>query len=262
MRGSKERRGDETSKSESRFDSRNFESLEPVSYPRALEHLDPVSENRNLKPEKQNALQGQRSLVIGITGGIACGKTEVGRVLASDGVAVCDADDVARRQLTPGHPVFERVVARFGREILDGSGRVDRARLAKRVFASEDERAALNAITHPPVMEEIGEWIALARARGRAAAVIVPLLFEVGAEKHFDAVICVAADERIALERLRARGLTDEQSRRRMAAQWPLAEKVRRADFVIVNDGDLASLRERTREAYQEILRKERSEYV
>jgi dephospho-CoA kinase len=154
--------------------------------------------------------------------------------------------------------VFDRVVARFGPGILDEAGDVDRNKLARLVFDREDERAALNAITHPPVMEEISEWAALAKARGQVAVAMVPLLFEVGAEKFFDAVICVAADEKVVLQRLKNRGLNENDARKRLRAQWPLAEKIECSDEVIYNDGDLASLREKTKKAYQNILKKER----
>ncbi len=200
-------------------------------------------------------------LAIAVTGGIACGKSEVGRILATEGANVCDADEVAHRQMAPGQAVFDRVVARFGPEILDEGGRVDRNRLARLVFEREDERMALNAITHPPVLEEIAEWSALTKARGKVAVAMVPLLFEAGAEKNFDVVLCVAADEQVVLRRLKARGLNENEARKRLAAQWPLAEKIRRADYVIYNDGGLTALQEKTRNVYQEILKKERDEH-
>lgn len=202
-----------------------------------------------------------RAPAIAVTGGIACGKSEVGKILAAEGAQVCDADEVSRRQMVPGEPVFERVVARFGREMLDETGHVDRSRLARYVFAREDEREALNAITHPPVMDEIRDWVALTRARGQVAVAIVPLLFEVGAETEFDAVICVAAGEDTVLRRLKTRGLDEPEARRRMAAQWPQAEKIRHSDHVIYNDSDMESLRDRTRKVYRDILKKERDEH-
>lgn len=200
-------------------------------------------------------------LAIAVTGGIACGKSEVGRILATEGANVCDADEVAHRQMSPGQSVFDRVVARFGPGILDEAGRVDRGQLAKLVFEREDERAALNAITHPPVLEEIDEWAALTKARGKVAVAMIPLLFEVGAEKNFDVVICVAADEKVVLRRLQARGLNENDARKRLMAQWPLAEKIKRAEYVIYNDGGLTALRESTKKVYQAILKKERDEH-
>ena len=204
----------------------------------------------------------RRGLKVGLTGGIGSGKSAVAQLLAGLGAEVLDADEVARRQLEPGQDVFNRVVARFGRGILDAQGRVDRAALARRVFADADEREALNSLTHPAVLEHIAEWAGLTQARGKVAVAEIPLLFEAGAEGLFDAVICVAADEATALARLRARGWSDEDSLRRMRAQWPLEEKKRRSDFVIENNGDLESLRRETMRTFNAILNKERGQHA
>lgn len=196
-------------------------------------------------------------MAIGLTGGIATGKSEVGRILARRGWTVLDADQIAKDQMVPGHPVFDRVIARFGRRILGADGMVDRAALGRLVFSDEDERSALNGITHPPVMDEIRDRVMLARARGETVVVQIPLLYEVGAEKEFDAVLCVTAPDDAIRARLRARGLSDEEADRRMAAQWPNAEKARRADAVIENDGDLKQLEERTMNVIHTLLMKE-----
>ena len=160
--------------------------------------------------------------VLGITGGIACGKSEVGRILERRGFAVCDADRLAHAAIAPGGEAQAAVARRFGSGILGADGAVDRSALARRVFGDPRALADLNAIVHP--------------------AALVPLLFEAGWTDGWTAVICVAADPARVRERLARRGWTEEESRRRIAAQWPLEEKMRRADHVIRNDGTLAEL--------------------
>jgi dephospho-CoA kinase len=181
-----------------------------------------------------------------VTGGIACGKSLVGALLAREGVAVLDADDVARELMQPGRPAFDATVRAFGPGILDGTGTIDRGRLAERVFSHPEDLAKLNAAVHPEVWRECRAWLAGQGQRGRAAALIVPLLFETGAEEGWDAVVCVAASEATQMRRLRERGLPEEAARKRMAAQMPVARKAEKADFVIVNDGTKEALEEQT----------------
>jgi len=159
-----------------------------------------------------------RGVRIGITGGIACGKSEVGRALRRRGVPVLDADRVARDVLRPGRPAYRAVVRRFGRSILRRDGTIDRAALGRIVFDNDAERAALNARVHPAVLRAVGVWLADATRRRLAAAVIVPLLFETGSESMFDVVVCVGAPRREVLRRLRARGLTSRDADRRICA--------------------------------------------
>jgi dephospho-CoA kinase len=200
-----------------------------------------------------------RGPMVALTGGIGCGKSESGRILAGLGAAVSEADEVARALLEPGQEVFEQVRRRFGSAMLDPGGRIDRGRLAALVFADGAARKALNELTHPPVMRA---WAQVARAEGRMAVAVVPLLFEAGAHEGWSAVVCVAADEAVALARLRARGLDEEQARRRMAAQWPLARKIERSDYVIWNNGGRERLERETARIYREIMKKERGQHA
>ncbi len=195
--------------------------------------------------------------LIGITGGIACGKSEVGRILSEAGVAVRDTDAMAHEAIAPGGMAHDDVVARFGKAILREDGEVNRTALGERVFANPSEREALNAIVHPHVREAWRRWAQEMREENRVAAIIIPLLFEVGAESDVDAVLCVAASEDRVLERMARRGLTEEQARRRLAAQWPLAEKMRRADYSIENNDTMETLKQRTLRIVQTILNKE-----
>jgi dephospho-CoA kinase len=181
--------------------------------------------------------------VIGLTGGIASGKSAVAAMLRDRGAAVVDADEIARRVVEPGTPALAEIRARFTDAVLDGEGRLDRKALAARVFADPDARAALNQITHPRIalasQEEIAGWAE------RGAQVVfyeAALLVENRAYEWLDALIVVAAPAAVQLERLRARDLLDEDgARARLAAQLPLEEKVARATWVIDNGGDLAA---------------------
>jgi dephospho-CoA kinase len=181
------------------------------------------------------------NLKLGITGGIACGKSELGRILAEEGFRVLDADQVARDLLQRGNEEYDQTVELFGEEIVRADGELDRARLAEIVFADCGKLARLNSIVHPRTLQLCREWVAQCRDSRRA--VIIPLLFEAGADDGWDAVVCIASSSANVLERLRARGLNEEQAELRIAAQMPIEEKMRRSDYVIVNDGDLDALR-------------------
>jgi len=166
----------------------------------------------------------------------------VGSMLAQRGFAVCEADDLAHREMAPGCAAFDEIVGRFGRQILGDDGRIDRVRLGRYVFADADELAALNAIVHPRVYEAVRVWLASQAGRAKAAAVIVPLLFETGRGDGWDAVICVAAPLSDQLRRLAGRGLGESEARLRVAAQMPLYGKVRKADYVLMNTGSREAL--------------------
>lgn len=198
-----------------------------------------------------------RAPAIGVTGGLGCGKSEVGRLLSARGVAVLDADAVAHRLLAPGTPTQKALVDRFGTRVLEADGQVDRTWLAEKVFGSSEERADLNAIMHPPVLDEIRQWVAERRGR-LPLAVLVPLLYEVGLVDPWDAVLCVAANVDVAHARLRLRGWSDAEIGQRLAAQWPLAEKVRRADAVIWNNGTKAELAVAVEKTWNELSERSR----
>jgi dephospho-CoA kinase len=199
-------------------------------------------------------------LAIGITGGIACGKSEVGRILGDGGVAVLDADEVAHKVIAPGGPVYDKVVESFGERILKESGEIDRAVLGKIVFADETKRSLLNNLVHPDVCRECRRWVDEATGEGKTAAVIMPLLFEIEETEPWDLVVCVAASDDIVRERLKRRGLSEEDIAARMAAQMPVEQKAERADFVIRNEGDMEDLRNETISVLKTIM-KERSDH-
>ena len=174
---------------------------------------------------------------VALTGGIGCGKTEVARQLLTLGAVVWDADESVHRQLRRGTAAYRRIVRAFGPGVVRAGGGLCRAALAKAVFADARQRLALEKILHPAVIREMRAWLVAQRRKQRSAIAVVPLLFEVGLDRGWDAVVCVAADEAVALRRLRRRGVEEADARRRLAAQWPLARKVRAADSVIWNNG-------------------------
>ena len=181
-------------------------------------------------------------LKVGLTGGIGSGKSEVTRRLAALGAYVVDADVLAREVVEPGTPGLAAVAAEFGAEVLRPDGSLDRDRLGAIVFADPAARARLNAIVHPLVGAATAERFAAAPAD---AIVVhdVPLLVEVGLAAAYDVVLVVAATPETQGSRLvRARGMSADEARSRIASQAPLADKLAVADFVITNDGSLDDL--------------------
>jgi dephospho-CoA kinase len=186
--------------------------------------------------------------VIGLTGGIASGKSTVAQMLRAQGVEVVDADAIAREVVAPGSDGLREVVATFGPAVLASDGALDRPKLAEIVFADAQARARLNAILHPRIGQLSAERIA---AAGRTDTPYVvyeaPLLVETGAHRGLSALIVVAAAEPAQLARMMKRDLFAEHAaRERLAAQLPLSAKVKEADYVIDNDGDIEALRANT----------------
>jgi dephospho-CoA kinase len=178
---------------------------------------------------------------IALTGGIATGKSTVRRRLAFRGVPTIDADTLAHAAIAPGTPGWTAVVDRFGPAVVTPGGPIDREALGAIVFADAAARADLEAIVHPAVYQAIAQWFAALPADTPRAVADIPLLFETGRAGEFDVVVVTTCDAAEQLRRLVHRdGLTEEAARRRVAAQWPLAEKVRRADHVIDTGRPLA----------------------
>jgi dephospho-CoA kinase len=180
-------------------------------------------------------------LHVGLTGNVASGKSTVAARLAHRGATVLDADRHARQAIAPGTAALARVIARFG---LDANRALDRAALGRMVFRDAAARRDLEAIVHPEVAQLRAEELSAARARGEAIVVSdVPLLFEAGLEKEFDAIVLVHAPAPVRLARLqRDRHLSEEEARATMAAQGDPEAKRSRATWVIENDGSVAEL--------------------
>jgi dephospho-CoA kinase len=179
--------------------------------------------------------------LIGVTGGIATGKTTVDRMLAAHGATVIDADEIAREVVGPGEPALEEVAARFGRDLIRPDGSLDRTRLGRLVFSDPEARRDLERITHPRITELTGARVATALT-GPAPLVVVdiPLLFENAREAMFEGVLLVYAPAEVQVERLRERnGLDEAAALQRLAAQLPIDEKRGRATWIIDNSGSL-----------------------
>lgn len=178
---------------------------------------------------------------IGLTGGIATGKSTVARRWQELGAVAIDADVLAHRTLEPGTPTWEQVVKEFGRAILNADQTVNRRQLGEIVFTDETKRLRLNEIVHPAVRRMWDEELQNIRndKRTTEAVCVIPLLYEVRAEKEFDCVVTVACSEPTQIARLAAKGLNEQQARARIRAQWPIQKKMDRADYVIWNDGAL-----------------------
>ncbi len=179
-------------------------------------------------------------LRVGLTGGIACGKTTVARMFAALGIPVLEADSVAHALLEPGQPAYAAVVAEFGPQVLRADGTVDRSRLGEIVFADRNRLERLNQLVHPGVREAIERWFVEQAGRGaRVAIVEAALLVEAGYHRQFDRLIVVWCRPEQQRERLLARGLSPQMIEQRIAAQWPLEEKRRLADDVVDCSGSL-----------------------
>jgi dephospho-CoA kinase len=186
--------------------------------------------------------------VFGLTGGIGSGKSSAARRLAARGVAVVDADVLAREVVAEGTEGLRAVAARFGAQVLDQQGRLDRTALAALVFADPEGLSALNEIVHPLVRRAATERLAELERQGEPlAGYEVPLFFEVGLDRTIRPVVVVAVSDDIAIARAAERdGTSPAAVRARLRAQLPMSEKIARADYVIDNSGDHAELERRT----------------
>lgn len=196
-------------------------------------------------------------LRLALTGGLAAGKSTVAEILEMAGAATLDTDVVAHRLMAPGGPVYAALIEAFGDDLLAPDGSVDRARLGEMVFGDPSALRRLNALVHPVVRTEVAQWLAAQQGAGRHAVVTVPLLFEADMAEGWDAILCVAAPGETVRQRLRARGLSDAQAEARLAAQWPVEEKMARADIAIHNNGGLAALKQEVLGIWRELTQKE-----
>jgi dephospho-CoA kinase len=186
--------------------------------------------------------------LLGLTGGIAAGKSTVAAVLTELGARVISADALAREVVAPGTPALAEIVARFGPRYVGADGRLDRERLGRLIFSDPEARRALEGIVHPRIREAFETELARIRAADPEAVVVydAPLLIEAGADKAVDRVIVVAVDEATQVRRLMARdALTEPEARARLEAQLPLEERLKHADEVV--DGTLPPARLKAR---------------
>lgn len=188
-------------------------------------------------------MDGQtRILRVGLTGGIASGKSTVARLFSALGVPIIDADVLSREVTAPGSPLLRHVAERFGEAFIGADGSLDRRALRRVVFADPQARADLEALTHPAIFQAMEQRSAT--AGGPYQILVLPLLVEKSHAALAHRVLVVDCDESLQIRRLQARdGSTLEEARAILAAQAPRAARLQAADEVITNDGDLQSLR-------------------
>ncbi|MFS0646772.1 dephospho-CoA kinase [Siminovitchia sp. 179-K 8D1 HS] len=181
--------------------------------------------------------------IIGLTGGIASGKSTVSNMLKERGFTVVDADRAARTVVVPGESAYEQVVEQFGREILSDDGTLDRPKLGAIVFNDSEKRKKLNAIVHPAVREKMKEWQEEAIQNGKNTIILdIPLLFESNLLHMVEKTIVVYVDEETQLKRLMDRNsFREDEAQARIGSQLPLRKKKEMADAVIDNNGSLGA---------------------
>lgn len=199
--------------------------------------------------------------VVGITGGIATGKSTVAAMFKECGAALIDADALSRAAVEPCQPAYHAVVAQFGTGILRDDGTLDRRALGALVFRDAEARRRLEEIIHPHVVQAIQRQLAEWRASPSPPPLVVveiPLLYEAGLEEMVDTVVVVSSEQATQLQRLITRtGLAPEEAMLRIAAQMPLSEKEARAAHVISTDKPLQAVREEVCKLYEELLAEE-----
>ena len=195
-------------------------------------------------------------LLVGLTGGIATGKSTVSEILARLGAVLVDADQLAREVVAPGEPALADVVREFG-DVLRPDGTLDRKKLAAIVFADPSRRKRLEAILHPAIRARFDARLDALTREGFEGIVVfdAPVMIESGGYKNMDRLIVVVTDEVIQRARLVARDADAADGERRIASQMPLAEKAKLADYVIDNTGDRAATEARTREVHAALVR-------
>ena len=198
----------------------------------------------------------RRFLLVGLTGGLATGKSTVSDMLRTLGCVVLDADVLAREVVEPGGPALAAIVQEFGRDVLQPDGGLDRKRLGAIVFASPERRRRLEALTHPAIRERLLARLAELEAEGFEGIVVwdAPVMIESGGHKSMDRLVVVVTDA--ATQHARAIGRDGDPAdvERKIASQMPLGEKVRLADYIIDNSGDRAATEARTREVHAALL--------
>jgi dephospho-CoA kinase len=200
----------------------------------------------------------KRYLLVGLTGGIATGKSTVSTMFAHLGAKIVDADLLAREVVMPGQAALAEIVREFGADVLAADGALDRKRLGAIVFGDAEKRKRLEAITHPAIRVRQQRILSVYEEEAFEGIVIwdVALLIETSGAKGMDRVVVVVTDPATELQRLMARdGLAEEDARRRIASQMPLAEKVKVADYVIDNSGARTETERLVRDVYRALLK-------
>lgn len=210
---------------------------------------------RTPKTERAGSFFARKTLVIGLTGGVATGKTTVAQMFQKLGAKVVSADEVVHRMLEPGSKVWEQVRREFGDEVLRPDGSIDRTRLGEIVFRDPEKRLRLEAIIHPPVIDFLQNEADSFRTCGEGVLILeIPLLVEAGALCMVDKVLLVTAEQESQISRLEKRyGISRDEAMLRISSQLPLAEKIRYADWLISTEGTLGSTKKQVESVWRDV---------
>ena len=199
----------------------------------------------------------RKFLLVGLTGGIATGKSTVSTMLRGLGAEIIDADQIARQVVEPGQPAWREIVEEFGRDVLSSDGTLDRKKLGAIVFANPERRKRLEAITHPAIRARVKTRVDELAAQGFTGIAFydAAILIEALGHQDMDRIVVVMTDEATQLARLRGRdGTDDAEGRRKIASQMPLTEKAKLADYVIDNSGDREATAEQVRRVFATLM--------
>ena len=210
--------------------------------------------NSELSPDPANETDGRRPCTVGLTGGLATGKSTVAKLLAARGIAVFDADAAVHDLYEPGREGAAAVAELFGEAALDAEGGVVRAALSEMVLANTSARLRLESAIHPLVRAAVAEWLASINDRP-VAVVEASLLVETGSYTDYDVLMVVWCEEHQQLQRALARGVPAERARGLINAQLPMAEKKALADILVDNRGDLENLGDEVDRAWSQVHR-------
>jgi len=197
-------------------------------------------------------------LIVGLTGGVASGKTAVSQILREEGAYLIDADQIARELVQPHTVTWNELIRIFGKEILQEDGSIHRKRLAAKVFSDPEQRNLLNQILHPRIKAEINRRVKEIGQKDPNAIVVIDaaLIVETGDYQEMDKLIVVTSTEKQQIERLKKRdGMEQEEAQRILSSQMSLEEKLKVADFIIRNEGSFEETKRRVKEVFQELKR-------
>ena len=202
-------------------------------------------------------IAANRGIIVGVTGGIACGKSTVSKLLSEKGAIPINSDEIGHQLLKRSSPVMGALLEAFGSDILDEFGDVNRQRLGAVVFNDKVARERLNAIMHPPIVQQSrSEANRLVTEDANCVVLIdAPLLIEANSQGTVDVIVVVTTSTQIQLQRLLDRSLSPAEAQARIDSQLPLSEKVKYADFVLENDGTLEELKRKVNSLWREIRR-------
>lgn len=202
-------------------------------------------------------------LKVGLTGGIACGKSFVLKEFQALGAHCIDADEISYQAILPGKPAYQEILNQFGRNLLEFDGSIDRKKLGSIVFSNEEQRQKLNKIVHPHVLCEVHQWLEKLQrnptSAPKVAIVDAALMVETGSYRKYDCVVVVSCSPQQQLSRLIAReNLSRQEAQDRIGSQMPITQKIHFAQFVIDNSGSRTQARIKTRKVFQHLLKLDR----